>query len=106
MRHESLGQLVSHADARQRAERMSLRQQLGIDHGVGRGQRRRQIVVVGDDDVHPAQTSVVDRLVRGDAGVARQHQAGALVDQALQPGQVDAMALGGAYGDVENDLGA
>jgi len=85
---------------------MPRRQQLRVDHGAGGRQERGQVVVVGDDQVHAARAGVLHRLVGVDAGVAGDNQLHAVVDQALQPGQVDAMPLLGAQGDVKTHLPA
>jgi hypothetical protein len=60
-------------------------------------------VVVGDEHVHAPRLGVSDGLVGGDAGVTRQHQIDPLGDELLQHGEVDAMGLPLAVGDVIPD---
>ena len=90
---QRLRQFVGASDARQLAQRMLVRQHLGVHDRVGFGQDGGQIVVIGNDHIHTVRLSIGDRLMGGDAGVARQQQVHAIRDEPLQHRQVDAVRL-------------
>ncbi len=85
---------------------MSLGEPLRIDDGVCLRQCGRQGVVVGDHHVNPARVGIVNRLVFADAGVAGEDHVCALVDQALQVGQIDPVPRAETVGDVVSHLRA
>ena len=103
---ERLGQLVGDPDAGQISQRMICGQQLGVDDRRGIRQGGRQVVVVGDDHVHPLRAGVGHRLVRGHAGVAGEDQPGAVRDDPFEVRQVDAVRLVLAHRHVVSDLAA
>ena len=103
---ESLRQFVGHADAWQFTQGMVQRQTFRINHGTGRGQRRGQVVVVGDDDVNPTRGCVGHRRVFRDASIAGEDEAGASVQHPLQRRAPDAVGLAGAHRDVVHHVRA
>ena len=100
-----LGEFERHADTGQRSQRMIGRQALGIDQRVGVGQLVGQIVMIGDEDSEAARLGVSDRLVFGDAGIAREQDVDVLIDQALQRFELDAVRFGETLWNVEGRVG-
>ena len=100
---EERGQLVGHADARQLPQRMVGGEHFGVDGGQRRGERLRQVVMVGDEHVHALGDGVGQGLVGGDAGVAGQQQVYPAGEQVFEHRQVDAVRLPAAVGDVVAD---
>ena len=78
------GQEQGHAHPGQVAEGISRAAPFGIDHRQGRGQLRRDLVVVGDDDLQPLFLGPGHRLGVADAAIHRHHQA-ALAASSFRP---------------------
>ncbi len=96
-----LREFEGHADAGQRTQRMRGGQPLGIDQRVGVGEFVGQIVMIGDEHGDALRPGKGDRFVFGDAGVAGEQHVDALVEQALERIELDAVRFGQALRNVD-----
>ena len=101
-----LCQLIGHAHPWQPRKRVLARLELGIDQREGLRELLGQGVVVSDNHVYPALPGVVERFMRGNAGVAGEHQARAAVQQRLQIFNIHPVRFSRADGDVVNHFRA
>ncbi len=102
-RIQGQGQLVGDTHAGERAQRMPGRQETGIDDGQGRWELGAGDVVVGDDDVSAHPVGQGGGVVGGDACIAGEDHASAVVDEALEVLFVQAVALLPG-GEAKNDV--
>ncbi len=80
--------------------------QLGVHGGYCWGYLGEGGVVVGDDDVQPLPLRLLHLGDGGNAAVHGDHQADAVLSQALQGGRLQPVALGEAVGYVGDDIAA
>ena len=78
---------------------------LGIDDGERRGQRWPWLMMVGDDQIDPGLTRPLRGLDRPDSAIDRNHEAHAVVPQAIERLRLQAVAVAHALGDEMLDLG-
>ena len=100
---QGLHHLVRATRAGQLSQRVIIGQPLGVDHRGRAWQLGRQVMVIGDDDIH-ALCPQIGHLIRGgDARVARDDQMSALDDDISQPIQMYSVRLA-ATGDMVFDV--
>jgi len=76
------------------------RQQLGVDDGRRIGQAIREIVMIGDDDVHALRAGEGNRIVGRNASVTGNDQPGPIRDHLVQCRQGDAVTFCLPQGDM------
>ena len=103
---QRFSQFVSHTYPRQTCQRMVACQPLGIDDGNCRRQHSGQVVVVSDDEIDSATGCIGHGVVGCHACIAGHHQIDALIQEALQSKNCDAMSFVSAHRDVKYDIPA
>jgi len=78
----------------------SCRQQLRVDDGRGIRQAIREVVMVGNDDIHALRAGEGNRVICRNPGVTGNDQPGPAGDYLFQHRQGDAMTFGFPKGDV------
>ena len=83
---------------------MPFRQEFGVGNCEGLWQGFGEIVMVGDEHIHAARAGIFHGRMGGDAGIAGQDEFCAAVNDLLQVGNIDPVALVLPHRDMEGDI--